>query len=156
MSDPREIKAAESASAFGQYVTFAVGDRLFGVDIMSVCEIRQWTTATPLPRQPVYNRGVLNLRGAIVPVHDLRARFGGALTEATPSHVVVITSIRGQMVGILVDAVSDILIVRADGIRPVPQNVADVDETTISGLVSAGEAMVALLDLNRLFPAGSA
>lgn len=156
MSDQREIKAAETGSSFGQYVTFAVGDRLFGVDIMSVCEIRQWTTATPLPKQPSYNRGVLNLRGAIVPVHDLRARFGGALTEATPSHVVVITSIRGQMVGILVDAVSDILIVRADEIRPLPQNVADVDETTISGLVSAGESMVALLDLNRLFPSGAA
>ena len=158
MSDPREIAAGpadagpEIGAAAAQYVTFAVGDRSFGVDIMSVCEIRQWTSATPLPHQPEWNRGVLNLRGAIVPVHDLRARLGGELTEPTPSHVVVIASIRGQSVGILVDAVSDILTVRAEQIRPLPPNVSDVDESTISGLVSTDDSMVALLDLDRLFP----
>ena len=166
MSDPREVAAgaadAEPGSGPGtdpgmvgevaQYVTFAVGDRSFGIDIMSVCEIRQWTPATPLPHQPAWNRGVLNLRGTIVPVHDLRARLGGELTEPTPSHVVVIASIRGQSVGILVDAVSDLLTVRAGQIRPLPPNVAELDDSTISGLVSAGDGMVALLDLNRLFP----
>ena len=111
MSDPREIVADPADSgpdmggAVAQYVTFAVGDRLFGIDIMSVGEIRQWTPATPLPHQPGWNRGVLNLRGAIVPVHDLRARLGGELTDPTPSHVVVIASIKDQSVGILVDAV---------------------------------------------------
>ncbi|MFQ5565199.1 MAG: chemotaxis protein CheW [Paracoccaceae bacterium] len=138
-----------------QYVTFAVGDRSFGVDIMSVCEIRQWTPATPLPHQPAWNRGVLNLRGAIVPVHDLRARLGDELTEPTPSHVVVIVSIRGQSVGILVDTVSDILTVRAGQVRPLPSNVAEVDNSTINGLVSEGGTMVALLDLNRLFPSAA-
>ncbi len=166
MSDPREPAASradagpdmgpESGPEMGpevaQYVTFAVGDRSFGVDIMSVGEIRQWTAATPLPHQPEWNRGVLNLRGAIVPVHDLRARLGGELTEPTPSHVVVIASIRGQSIGILVDAVSDILTVRAEQIRPLPPNVSEVDEYTISGLVSTGDSMVALLDLDRLFP----
>jgi purine-binding chemotaxis protein CheW len=162
MSDPREIAAgpadagpdmgAEMGAEVAQYVTFAVGDRSFGVDIMSVGEIRQWTPATPLPHQPEWNRGVLNLRGAIVPVHDLRARLGGELTEPTPSHVVVIASIGGQSVGILVDAVSDILTVQAEQIRPLPPNVAEVDNATISGLVSTGDSMVALLDLNRLFP----
>jgi purine-binding chemotaxis protein CheW len=135
-----------------QFVTFAVGDRLFGIDIMSVGEIRQWTPATPLPHQQAWNRGVLNLRGAIVPVHDLRARLGGDLTDPTPSHVVVIASIKGQSVGILVDAVSDILTVRMEQIRPLPPNVDEVDESTIRGLVSTGETMVALLDLDRLFP----
>jgi purine-binding chemotaxis protein CheW len=154
MSDPREIaaSAAESGAEVTQYVTFAVGDRQFGIDIMSVGEIRQWTSATVLPHQPEWNRGVLNLRGAIVPVHDLRVRLGGDLTEPTASHVVVIASIRGQSVGILVDAVSDILTVRAGQVRPLPPNVAEVDDTTISGLVSEGDSMVALLDLNRLFP----
>jgi purine-binding chemotaxis protein CheW len=151
MSNPSEV-ATDAGGKVAQYVTFALGERSFGVDIMSVGEIRQWTSATPLPHQPEWNRGVLNLRGAIVPVHDLRARLGGALTDPTPSHVVVIAAIRGQSVGILVDAVSDILTVRAEQIRPLPQNVSDVDESTISGLVSTGESMVALLDLNRLFP----
>ncbi len=158
MSAPREMAAGsadagpEMGGEVAQYVTFAVGDRSFGVDIMSVGEIRQWTSATPLPHQPEWNRGVLNLRGAIVPVHDLRARLGGELTEPTPSHVVVVASIGGQSVGILVDAVSDILTVRAEQIRPLPPNVSDVDESTISGLVSTGDSMVALLDLDRLFP----
>jgi purine-binding chemotaxis protein CheW len=138
-----------------QYVTFALGDRLFGVDIMSVGEIRQWSSATPLPHQPEWNRGVLNLRGAIVPVHDLRARLGGELTDPTPSHVVVIASIRGQSVGILVDAVSDILTIRAEDIRALPRNGSEVDEITISGLVSTSDSMVALLDLDRLFPSAA-
>jgi purine-binding chemotaxis protein CheW len=162
MSDLREIAGSpagagpdmglEIGGEVAQYVTFAVGDRSFGVDIMSVCEIRQWTSATPLPHQPEWNRGVLNLRGAIVPVHDLRVRLGGELTDPTPSHVVVIASIRGQSVGILVDAVSSILTVRAEQIRALPPDVAEVDDSVISGLVSTSDSMVALLDLDFLFP----
>jgi len=161
MSEPREPTDIDSemgpemGGEVAQYVTFAVGDRSFGVNIMSVGEIRQWTSATPLPHQPEWNRGVLNLRGAIVPVHDLRARLGGELTEPTPSHVVVIVSIGGQSVGILVDAVSDILTVRAGQIRALPPNVSEVDEFTISGLVSNGDSMVALLDLDCLFPSAA-
>ena len=162
MIDPREIAASpadagpdmdpEVGAEVAQYVTFAVGDRSFGIDIMSVGEIRQWSLATPLPHQPEWNRGVLNLRGAIVPVHDLRARLGGELTDPTPNHVVVIASIGSQSVGILVDAVSDILTVRAGQIRALPPSVSEVDDSTISGLVSTGDSMVALLDLDRLFP----
>ena len=98
MSDPREVAAgaadAEPGSGPGtdpgmvgevaQYVTFAVGDRSFGIDVMSVCEIRQWTPATPLPHQPACNRGVLNLRGPTVPVHDLRPRPCGEVAAPTP------------------------------------------------------------------------
>lgn len=135
-----------------QYVTFVVGDRRYGIDIVAVGEIRQWTTATSLPHQPEWTRGVLNLRGAIVPVHDLRARFGGGLTEPTPNHVVVIATIRGQSVGVLVDAVSDIVTVDRRELRDVPQNVEGVDERTLSGLVAAGDQMIAVLDLDLLFP----
>ena len=135
-----------------QYVTFVVGDRRYGINIVSVGEIRQWTTATTLPHQPEWTRGVLNLRGAIVPVHDLRARFGGEVMEPTPNHVIVIASIRGQSVGILVDGVSDIVTVEQDDIREVPPVLDGVDERTISGLVSGGDQMIALLDLDLLFP----
>ncbi len=165
MTDTREIAASSAEANPGmdsdvggevvQYVTFGVGDRSFGIDIMSVDEIRQWTPATVLPHQPDWNRGVLNLRGAIVPVHDLRARLGGELTNPTPSHVVVIAAIGSQSVGILVDAVSDILTIRAGQIRALPPNVSEVDDSTISGLVSEGDGMVALLDLDRLFPSAA-
>lgn len=134
-----------------QYVTFLVGDRVFGVDINTVREIRQWTPTTVLPNQPHFTRGVLNLRGTIVPVHDLRARFSGELTEATETHVVVIAAIGEQTVGVLVDAVSDIVSVSTDDIRPVPASASDTDLTAISGLVSTDDAMVALLDLSALF-----
>ncbi|WP_339947021.1 chemotaxis protein CheW [uncultured Albimonas sp.] len=146
----------ESPAAGGrlkQYVTFLVGDRAYGVDIVLVREIKQWTPTTALPNQPHYMRGVLNLRGTIVPVHDLRARFGGPLTEATETHVVVIVWIGDQTVGVLVDAVSDIISVASDDIRPVPPSEADLDQSAINGLVNAESGMVALLDLKSLFGA---
>lgn len=149
--------AADGVPAAGgrlkQYVTFLVGDRAYGVDIVLVREIKQWTPTTALPNQPHYMRGVLNLRGTIVPVHDLRARFGGALTEATETHVVVIVWIGEQTVGVLVDAVSDIISVATDDIRPVPPSESDLDQSAINGLVNAESGMVALLDLRSLFGA---
>lgn len=134
-----------------QYVTFLVGDKSFGVVIVMVREIRQWSPTTALPNQMPYTRGVLNLRGTVVPVHDLRARLGGALTEATENHVVVIASVKDQIVGVLVDAVSDIVNVNASSIRPVPSTSVHDGNNCISGLVSNGDEMVALLDLEALF-----
>ncbi|HKK35946.1 MAG TPA: chemotaxis protein CheW [Paracoccaceae bacterium] len=142
---------ATTVPAYKQYVTFMVGDRAYGVDIVSVREIKQWSPTTALPNQPHYMRGVLNLRGTIVPVHDLRARFGDPLTDAAETHVVVIVWIGDQTVGVLVDAVSDIITVSGDEIRPVPGGESDVDRSAINGLVSTESGMVALLDLDALF-----
>lgn len=140
-----------AAASWKQYVTFLVGERAYGVDIVLVREIRQWSPTTGLPNQPHYMRGVLNLRGTIVPVHDLRARFGGGLTETTETHVVVIVWIGEQTVGVLVDAVSDIISASSDDIRPVPPSEADLDQSAIDGLVNTEGGMVALLDLSALF-----
>ncbi len=134
-----------------QYVTFLVGDRAYGLDIVLVREIKQWTPTTALPNQPHYMRGVLNLRGTIVPVHDLRTRFGGPMTDASETHVVVIVWIGDQTVGVLVDAVSDIISVSSEDIRPVPPSDADLDQSALNGLVNAESGMVALLDLKALF-----
>ncbi len=135
-----------------QYVTFLVDDSIYGVDINLVREIKQWAPTTALPNQPHYTKGVLNLRGTIVPVHDLRARFGGPPTDPTETNVVVIVWIGSKTVGILVDAVSDILGVPGEEIRPVPAGQGGADSAAIGGLVSAEAGMVALLDLNTLFP----
>ncbi|MBB5516655.1 purine-binding chemotaxis protein CheW [Rubricella aquisinus] len=143
--------AAEGEAMTSQYISFLVGDRFYGVDIMRVREIKQWTPTTGLPNQPPYTRGVLNLRGTIVPVHDLRARFGGPVTEATDTHVIVIVRIGEQIVGVLVDAVSDILTVASGDILPVPSSMSDVDSKSLSGLVNTETGMVALLDLEGLF-----
>lgn len=144
------------ASGYKQYVTFMVGDHAYGVDIVAVREIKQWSPTTALPNQPHYMRGVLNLRGTIVPVHDLRARFGGPETEATENNVIVIVWIGEQTVGVLVDAVSDIIAVQAENIRPVPNSEGDLDPSSIGGLVTAESGMVALLDLDALFGADAA
>lgn len=158
MSDDVKNAGAEPHKShdFKQYVTFQVGDRLYGVEIMLVREIKQWSPTTMLPNQPSYTRGVLNLRGTIVPVHDLRARLGGPLTEATENHVVLIATIDQQSVGVLVDAVSDILTVVPEDIRSIPNGARDHDADAIAGLVTSDEEMIALLDLGRLFPRSDA
>jgi purine-binding chemotaxis protein CheW len=154
MNDMNAQEGADTSDYAGQFVTFVVGDRHYGVDIMTIGEIKQWSPTTPLPYQPGYTRGVLNMRGTIIPVHDLRARFGGMLTEPDDTNVVVIAYIGGQSVGVLVDAVSDILTVKSSDIRDLPEGSAEMDKETISGLVATDdETMVALLDLTKLFPA---
>lgn len=146
-----ETEPTDRSSDTAQYVTFLVGEKTFGIVIVMVREIKQWSPTTSLPNQSPHMRGVLNLRGTIVPVHDLRARFGGPLTEATENHVVVIASIRDQTIGILVDAVSDIVTVSSDNIRPVPSTGGAAHDNSISGLVKNGDEMVALLDLEAMF-----
>lgn len=141
----------DGGGRYKQYVTFLVGDRVYAVDIVMVREIKQWTPTTVLPNQPHFTRGVLNLRGTIVPVHDLRARFGGPMTETTENHVVVIVNIGEQTIGVLVDAVSDIVSVSMDDVRPVPATASDMDSSAINGLVNTENHMVALIDLAALF-----
>ena len=135
-----------------QFVSFLVGDRIYGVDIMQVREITQWAPTTALPNQPAHTRGVLNLRGTIVPVHDLRMRFGGPQTEPKNSHVIVIVSIRERLTGILVDAVSDIISAVREDILPVP-NASNMVSPAITGLINKDETVVAIIDLDSLFPA---
>ncbi len=134
-----------------QFITFSIGDEEFGVDIVTVQEIKGWTETTNLPSAPSYMRGVLNLRGIIVPIYDLRARFGLGDTKPTKNHVIVIVTVSDRIVGILVDAVSDILTVGATKIRPVPEMGGNIDQRFLSGLVAVDKRMVALLELKLLF-----
>ncbi|MEO8883696.1 MAG: chemotaxis protein CheW, partial [Devosia sp.] len=89
-----------------QLIAFSIGEQTYGVEITTVREIRAWSGATPLPNTRDYVRGVINLRGTIVPIFDLRARFGDGLTSPTKNHVVVVMSAGNKWVGMLVDAVS--------------------------------------------------
>ncbi|HTZ37215.1 MAG TPA: chemotaxis protein CheW [Stellaceae bacterium] len=142
---------AADAGAVQQYVTFTIGAEEYGVDIMAVREIKAWTATTALPNSPDYVRGVVNLRGHIIPIYDLRCRFDQGLTEPTPTHVILIVTIADRVVGILADTVSDILSIRTEDIRPVPMMDRNVDAEFLSGLVSVQDRMVALLTLDRLF-----
>ncbi len=142
--------AASSSPSTYQYITFTVNKEEYGIDIMSVLEIKGWTETTRLPNQPEYLRGVLNLRGAIVPIIDLRHRFGGGQTDASSINVVIIVSIEGRYVGILVDAVSDILTVSQNDIQEVPNVDGASKENFLSGLVTLNDRMVAILELSQL------
>src|ERR1700750_1714624 len=97
-----------TAAGPAQFISFAIGSEQYGVDIMAVREIKGWSQISHLPKQQEYVRGVLNLRGVIVPIVDLRCRFGQGITEATPLHVVIIVQIGARQVGLLADRGLDI------------------------------------------------
>src|SRR6267142_2631945 len=119
---PSDERASGKSSALPtQVISFAIGDDQYGVDIMAVREIKGWSEITHLPKQPEYVRGVLNLRGVIVPIIDLRCRFGQGKTEATPLHVVIVVQVGARLIGLLADRVLDILSFEANQVQPVPQ-----------------------------------
>jgi purine-binding chemotaxis protein CheW len=133
-----------------QFISFAIGNDQYGVDIMSVREIKGWSDATHLPRQPEYIRGVLNLRGVMVPIVDLRCRFGQGKTDASPMHVVIIVSVDNRLVGLLADRVLDIVSVEVAKIQPVPHIAKSARVTFLAGLVTLEDFMIALIDLSNL------
>ena len=142
--------AARDAAAPTQFVSFAIGEDQYGVDIMSVREIRGWSDITHLPKQPDYVRGVLNLRGAIVPIIDLRCRFGQGLTETTALHIVIVVQIGGRQVGLIGDRVLDIVSVDGGQIQPVPRTAQGASADFLAGLVTIDNVMIALIDLPNL------
>ncbi len=143
---------AGSAAAAGQtqFVSFAIGNDQYGVDIMAVREIKGWTDITHLPKQPDYVRGVLDLRGAIVPIVDLRCRFGQGLTETTPLHIVIIVQIDGRQVGLIGDRVLDIVSVDAAEIKQVPDTGGTDAANFLAGIVTLENVLIALIDLENL------
>ena len=143
-------QASQSAAFPAQLISFAIGDDQYGVDIMAVREIKGWTEITPLPRQAEYVRGVLNLRGVIVPIVDLRCRFGQGLTKATPLHIVIIVQIASKPIGLLADRVLDIVSLDVSQIKPVPRVAQAQRVSFLSGLVTTEAGMIALIDLPNL------
>jgi purine-binding chemotaxis protein CheW len=140
------------SNAARELISFRVGVQEFCVDIMAVREIRGWTAATALPRSPGFVRGVINLRGAVLPIVDLAARLGFDSAEPTARHVIIVAQIGSQMVGLLVDAVSDILTVTDDVIQPTPEVASDTAKTFVRGLLAIDGRMISLIGLERLLP----
>ena len=133
-----------------EFISFAIGNDQYGVAIMSVREIKGWSGVTHLPRQPDYVRGVLNLRGVMVPIIDLRCRFGQGMTDASPMHVVIIVQIGEQLVGLLADRVLDIVSFESSEIRKVPKVGTAAQTDFFTGLITIDGAMIALIDLEKL------
>ena len=145
-----ERMGGKSSALPTQVISFAIGDDQYGVDIMAVREIKGWSQITQLPRQPDYMRGVLNLRGIMVPIIDLRCRFGQGMTEATPLHIVIVVQIGPRHVGLLADRVLDIVGFNASQVQPVPRVAQASHVDFLSGLVTIESGMIALIDLPHL------
>ena len=144
---------AAAAAGIAEFISFAIGDDQYGVDIMAVREIKEWSNVTHLPKQPDYVRGVLNLRGVMVPIVDLRCRFGEGLTEITPTHIIIVVQIDERQVGLLADRVLDIVSFGKNEIQQVPRASQGVAGDFLSGLVTHDNTMIALIDLPDLLAA---
>ena len=142
-----------SDTANRELIAFRIGKQEFCVDIMSVREIRGWTPATPLPRSPAFVRGVINLRGAVLPIVDLGARLGQRVTEPTDRHVIMVAQVGGRTVGLLVDAVSDIIQLTDEAVQPTPEVASDQVRAFVRGIFTTAEGrMISLLELDWLIP----
>jgi purine-binding chemotaxis protein CheW len=135
-----------------ELIAFRVGAQEFCINIMSVREIRGWTAATGLPHSPDYLRGVINLRGAVLPIVDLAVRLGLARNEPTARNVIIVVQIETQQIGLLVDAVSDILTFSDDHIQPTPDVASDLVKTFVRGLLPVEGRMISLLSLDHVLP----
>ena len=145
-SDITDGMAAEGT----QYLTFCLRDEIYGVEILKVQEIRGWTKPTQIPNAPEFIRGVMNLRGAIVPILDLRQRFSMDETEVTKQTVVIVVNVQGRTIGMVVDSVSDVVDLQDNDIKDSPDFGTSIDASFIHGLAKAEENMVILLDIDRM------
>lgn len=159
MTNAAQQKSNDAVSGTGsddeqQYLTFIMAGEEYGVDILAVQEIRGWEATTVIPNAPEYIKGVINLRGTIVPIMDLRSRFSLERVEYSPVTVVIILKVeteRGERVmGIVVDAVSDVHSISDSDTRNSPELIEDLNTEFIRSLVSVDDNMIILLDVQRL------
>jgi purine-binding chemotaxis protein CheW len=140
-----------------QYLTFFLADAEYGVDILRVQEIKGWETVTALPHTPEYVQGVMNLRGAIVPIIDLRQRFGMELLEPGPTTAVVVLKVvhdhGSRIMGVVVDAVSDVHTIADAELRPAPECGSTASSECVQGLATVNGQMLIILDIDQLLNA---
>jgi purine-binding chemotaxis protein CheW len=146
------MKAKEEASPLGsnQFLTFMLQDQEYGIDLFKIQEIRGYTPATPIPNLQPHVRGVMNLRGTVLPVIDLRMKFGLPTVEYDKFTVIVIAMVSDKMVGLLVDAVSDVLQVEQSSMREAPDFGPQVDTRFIQGVFETKDRLAIALDLEEL------
>ena len=152
------VQSSSSAAAPGrlagqlsEFLTFRLGAESYGIEILKVQEIRGYETPTAIAGAPAFIKGVVNLRGVIVPILDLRIKFQLSQSNYDEFTVVIILTVAGRAVGVVVDAVSDVLTLDTDAIRPTPEFASSTFDTKyITGLGTADDRMLILLDIERL------
>jgi purine-binding chemotaxis protein CheW len=147
-------RAAAAVAAAGEYLTFRLGAEEYGIDILKVQEIRSYEAPTRIANAPAFMKGVVNLRGVIVPIVDLRLKLGCDAAEVNAFTVVIVLNVRGRVVGAVVDSVSDVLELDQDSIRPAPEMSSAIDIGFITGIASpkteGHERMLILMDIEAL------
>ncbi len=135
-----------------ELIAFRVGRQEFCINVMMVREIRGWTEATMLPKAPRYVKGVINLRGSVLPIIDLAVRLGMPGKAPTERNVIIVVQVLQRQVGILVDAVSDILMAEKSAIQPLPDVTSDHAKRFLKGLLAMDGRMVSLIELDGILP----
>lgn len=151
---PQAFRAAEPMSvpvASQEYLTFRLGPESYAIDILKVQEIRGWETPTAIANSPDFIKGVINLRGVIVPILDLRVKFRMPQAAYDEFTVVIILNVASRVVGVVVDSVSDVLSLASEAVRPTPEFAsATFDTRYITGLATVEEQLLILLDIEKL------
>jgi purine-binding chemotaxis protein CheW len=150
LTDHPSVRALTLHAVTNEIITFIVDDVSYGLLVTEVREVHAWAGATPMIGTADYVRGIINLRGAIIPIIDLRARFSRGLTDAGEEHVIVIVVVDESRFGLLVDGVSEIIHVSRSSIKPVPPGAGYNQDDLILGIVSNGDHILALLDAKRV------
>ncbi len=148
MSQPTDPTAAKQH----EFVTLVAGGQNFCVEITQIREIRRWSPVTILPHSPAHILGVINLRGAVIPIIDLAAKLGFQASEPTERHVIIIVAIEERIVGLMVESVSEILGVAANMVHETPHGTEDVTIRSIQGVIPVGNDMTKIIDLEALLP----
>jgi purine-binding chemotaxis protein CheW len=144
----RQPASAQTATA--EFLTFRLGSEEYGIDILRVQEIRSYEAPTRIANAPAFIKGVVNLRGVIVPVVDLRIKLNCDKVEYNSATVVIVLNVHGRVVGAVVDSVSDVLKLSQELIKPAPEMNTTVDTSFITGIASVGERMLILMDIEAL------
>lgn len=136
-----------------EYIAFRLSKQDFCLNITTVREIRGWSETTPIPRTPDFISGLINLRGAVIPIIDLSLRFGFDATETTQRHVIIVVHISDQSVGLLVDGVSDILTVNSDQLQATPDIGSELAQSFVKHVIANdGGRMIRVIDLDQIIP----
>ncbi len=146
----REKNTETTTTGAREYLTFRLDQEEYGIDILKVQEIRGYEPPTRIAHAPAFIKGVVNLRGTIIPIVDMRLKFNCSKAEYNSFTVVIILNLRNRVVGIVVDSVSDVMELSAESIRPAPDIESVIDNDCIMGLGSVGERMLILLDIEKL------
>ena len=154
MNDARQIAQHEAARSAamegGEFLTFRLGGEEYGIDILKVQEIRSYEQPTRIANAPPFIKGVVNLRGVIVPIVDLRLKLGCETAEYNGFTVAIVLNVKGRIVGAVVDSVSDVLALDKDKIKPAPEMSSAFDTSFITGIGSVADRMLILMDIEAL------